>query len=366
MRVVSVSHHADFIGGGELSLLQFLQSLHRKGEDVSLIVPAAGECQQQAQAEGIPTACLPMPALTGPGSIAALGSWLKHFRRHRCDVLHANTSRAAFYAGMVGRRLGIPVVFHCRVAERDRRLDWLIARMATVIVANSHASARRFLPRFSSKVEVIYNGVDMPERSTSSHHIDAAIGEGPLLLCVARLSRWKRHDLVLEAFALLAEKMPELQLAMLGGSDPHDPEWSEILQQRSASLSCADRIHWLGQRKDIAAWYGAADVLILASREEPFGRVVVEAMAAGVPVVAANAGGPAEIIEQGLSGVLVDEDTPSGWAAAVDSLLSDDDFRAHVIQNGRRRAEEFSLDRHVASMASLFSRLAGGEAEDAA
>lgn len=357
MKAVFVSHHAGFVGGGELSLLQLLAELQQRQKmQIALAVPDEGWCMQQARAAGVATAILPMPPIGEPASLSALQDWLHHFQQHRCDVLHANTSRAAFYAGVTGRRLGIPVVFHCRIVERDRRLDWLIARLATRIVANSHATARRFLPRFAAKVETIHNGIALPEET--AHRPHPALGEVPLLLCVARISRWKRHDLVLEAFAQLAAQMPELHLAMLGGPDPHDPAWMTELQQRSAAMACAARIHWPGQRDDMAAWYRAADALVLASREEPFGRVIIEAMAYGVPVTAANAGGPAEIIDNGVSGVLVDDDAPTAWADALQSLLVPGAFRDGVIEQGRQRAAEFSLARHADRMQALLLQLA--------
>jgi glycosyltransferase involved in cell wall biosynthesis len=361
MNVVSVSHHADFVGGGELSLLQLLPGLKQRGVSVTLGVPAAGWCMQEAEAAGIPVVTLPMPPIAEPGSIAALQAWLAYFSAHPCDVLHANTSRAAFYAGVTGRRLGIPVLFHCRIAERDWKLDWLLARLVSRIVANSQATARRFLPRYAARVETIHNGIELPKQPPARQP-HPELPDGRLLLCAARISRWKRHDRVLDAFALLAERMPELHLVLLGGADPHDPAWMKELEQRAAAMPCAARIHWLGQRDDMDAWYAAADALVLASAEEPFGRVVVEAMAHGVPVVAANAGGPAEIIEQGVSGMLVDEDTPAGWAAALESLLQPGARRERMIEQARQRAGEFSLDRHVERMQALLSRMAGGEA----
>jgi glycosyltransferase involved in cell wall biosynthesis len=357
MRLAFVTHHADQVGGGELSLLQLVQALRDRGVELSLGVPIEGWCSRQARVAGIPTVLLPMPAIGGWASLKALGAWHRYFHQQRCDVLHANTSRAAFYAGLTGRRLGIPVVFHCRVAERDWRLDWLIARLAARIVANSRATSQRFLPRFASKVKTIYNGIELPADAGGTADRPLEIGEGRVVLCVARVSRWKRHDLVLDAFALLTETMPDVQLAMLGGSDPFDPAWMEELEKRSAAMPCGERIHWLGQREDMANWYRAADALVLASREESFGRVVVEAMASGVPVVAANAGGPSEIIEHGVSGILVDTDTPAAWADALRRVLAHGSLRERLIDQGRRRAADFSLERHVEAVMGVYREI---------
>lgn len=357
MKIACTSQFSDFIGGGEHSLIDLASHLQPPWQPI-LVTPAVGALSSKALASDIEVAYLPMPRL-GIASLPALWRWLGWCRAERPALLYANNSRAAVYAGIAGRLLGIPMVFHCRIAERDRRLDWLIARLAARVVANSHTTARRFAPRFSDKVETIYNGIGMPSETTTPSKPQGlpAMGDGRMVLCVARVSRWKRHDMVLEAFARLAEADPSLHLAMVGGSDPYDPAWMQELEARSAAMPCSRRIHWLGHRENLSDCYQAADALILASREEPFGRVVVEAMANGVPVVAANAGGPAEIIESGVSGVLVDVDTPEGWAEGLRSVLADGGFREGIIEHGRRRAAKFSLDRHVNRMQSLFALL---------
>lgn len=355
MRVASISLFSDFVGGGEHSLLDLVRHLRPPCQPL-LITPAPGPLASQASAFGIGQVHLPMPPL-GLASLSALWRWLVWLQAERPALLHANNSRAAIYAGLAGRLCGIPMIFHCRVAERDPRLDWLIGRLATRIVANSHATARRFAPGFADKVETIHNGIELPD-SMPEHRPHSELVVPRLLLCAARVSRWKRHDLVLDVFALLAESMPDLHLAMVGGADPHEPDWMEELERRSQAMACGERIHWLGQRDDMDAWYAAADALVLASREEPFGRVVVEAMSCGVPVVAANAGGPAEIIEQGQSGWLVDDDTAEGWAAALQSVLEHGSFRDTLIEGGFTRADEFSLARHVGRMQLLFARIA--------
>ena len=362
MRIVFVSLFDDFVGGGEHSLLELMAHLSPPWRPL-LVVPAGGPLAEAAKAHGIEVVRLPMPKL-GLASLPALWRWLAWLRTERPDLLHANNSRAAVYAGIAGRLLGIPMLFHCRIIERDRRLDWLIARLARRIVANSHATARRFAPHFAGKVETIYNGITMPPKAAAVAR-PPGIGNERIVLCVARVSRWKRHDLVLEAFARLTETVPGLHLVMLGGADPSDPAWMVALKRRSVAMACGERIHWLGQRDDVSGWYRIADALVLASRQEPFGRVVVEAMASGVPIVAANAGGPAEIIAHGVSGVLVDTDTPAAWADALRSVLTHDSFREGLIDQGRRRAADFSLDRHVQAVMRVYRDMLYAEGKDA-
>ena len=359
VRIAFVSQFNDFVGGGEHSLMDLLRNLSATWQPV-LVTPDAGPLSRKAASAGIDVAYLPLPKL-GLATLPALWQWLRWLRAVRPALIHANNSRAAIYAGITGRMLGVPMIFHCRMAEKDHRLDWVIARLATHIVANSQATARRFHPRFADKTEAIYNGIDLAGCTGEIEPVRPLdVAEGRIVLCVARVSRWKRHDLVLDAFEILASRLDDLHLVMLGGSDPYDPSWMEALKARTATLPCAERIHWLGHRDDVLHLYRIADVLVLASRVEPFGRVIVEAMASGVPVVAANAGGPAEIIQHGVSGMLVEGDAPEAWADALRMVLAKGGFRDGLIANGRRRAGDFSLQRHVQAMQDMFARQGGG------
>jgi len=358
MKIAFLSQHADMIGGGEYSLFDLLRGLPAAYVPL-LIAPGAGELTRRAQAAGIEVQHLPLPpvGMQTPGALRAWRRWLK---QQRPDLLHANGSRAALYGGLAAAGLKMPLIFHCRVNTADPRLDWLLARLTTRIVANSHATAARFAGLCPQRTVVVHNGIDMPATPMlHDHRIE--LGGGRMLLCVARLSRWKRHDLLIEAFADLAESLRDLQLVLVGGADPHDPGWENDLKQLALCFPCHERIHFVGHSDAMADWYRVAHLLLLPSRAEPFGRVVIEAMASGVPVIAANAGGPAEIITSGSNGLLIDDDTPNGWSTGMRRLLADAPLHAAIAAAGRRRASDFSLAAHVAKMVRLFDNVLAPE-----
>lgn len=359
MRLLFVTHNADFLGGGELSLCQLIGDLHKRDHEVRLLVPRGGWVRQTCERRGIEVQTVAMPSFTSLRCLGALWRWSRLLTQGwRPDIIHASTPRAAVYAGIAGRCGGVPVVFHCRIAWVDRRLDWLIARLATCVVANSHATAQRFAGRSVPDIRVVYNGIDVRQFAAESP-AKKPLGAGRILLCVARVSRWKRHDIVLDVFDQLSPDLDDLHLVCIGGPDPDDPGWMKQLRERTARLAHGDRVHWLGMRSDVASWYSAADILILASENEPFGRVIVEAMACGVPVVACNRGGPAEIMEQGGQGFLVVPGNTAEMAHRTQLVLQDRGLHDRLATAGRIRAEDFTLQKHTDRMISVFESLTG-------
>lgn len=351
--VAYASSSAAVMGGGELSLLELICGLPAPYQSL-LLLPGEGDLSRRAQALGIAVKILPMPKL-GWRSLSAIGVWLARLRPMRPSLLHANNSRAVFYAGMAGRLLGIPVIFHCRVAEEDPPLDWLLTRLVSRVITNSHATAVRFQAWPRLPLTVVHNGVSVPQLP------ERLVGSRPkpftaqrILLCVARVSRWKRHDIVLDVFTQLAGKMPDLHLLCVGGPDPQDPAWWTAMQARSRNVGCAERIHWLGHRDDVQAWYQAADVLVLASAREPFGRVLVEAMAWGVPVVAFRCGGVPEIVTDAEQGYLLEEGDIAGMRDAIRSLCETPALRQRMGAAGRERAKAFAVEAHVAAVCRVY------------
>lgn len=350
MKIACISQFSDFVGGGEHSLLDMVEHLPQNVEAV-LVTPKAGALSARAALAGISVAHLPMPKL-GLASLPVLWRWLAWLRAEGPLLLHANNSRAAVYAGIAGRLRGIPMVFHCRITERDVRLDWLIGRLASRIVCNSRAVAARFAARHD-KVEVIYNGVSVIEADPAMKPWRAET----VMLFAGRLSAEKQPDMAVRAFARLADDFPRLHLAMVGGDDPQDPRYGEQVRGEAERLPCAGRIHWLGQCGNMAEWYAIADLLVVPSRHEGFGRVIVEAMGCGIPVVAFAVGGIPEVMHDGVQGRLVRPGDETALITALHDLLDDGELRRSMGESGRRRAPYFSPEAHAGAMARMFTSL---------
>jgi len=275
-------------------------------------------------------------------------------------LLYANGPRAAFYCGLVGRLLQIPAIWHCRIAEPDPLMDWLLLKLCTKVIVNSQATKKRFHSACFKKLKVVYNGVDVDwyrqKVAKNSGRID---GSAKILLMVARISQLKRHDLLLSAFEHIAAEDIHLHLVCVGAPDKLEPHWWQLLQDRTHTSSYSDRIHWIGHVDDARPWYQSAYLLLLPSENESFGRVLIEAMANGVPVIASAAGGVPEIVRNGIDGLLVEPNSAGSLTNAIKTIVNDDTLRKRFSHSAYRRAEDFSLQTHVSHMTEQFQDLPG-------
>lgn len=278
------------------------------------------------------------------------------------NIIYANGSRAAFYGGLAGRLSAIPSVWHCRIAAQDPHFDFILAGLCTHIIANSKATARRFRRRHQSKVCVVYNGFDLKWlRGDRVHKPDMIQDDWKVILVVARLSKWKRHDLALKAFETVAANNPDVHLICVGGPDPNDLIWADHLRTLAEQSFFSNRIHWIGMVDDIRPWYRSATVLLLPSDNEPFGRVLIEAMASGVPVVATQGGGVPELITDAREGFLVESGDEVEMSRALHTILNNDGLRKSFSRQAKIKAEGFNLQRHIHQMDNIFTRMKNEE-----
>lgn len=361
-RLVTVSHHADIVGGGEISLLTLLEGIDRRRWSPLLVVPAKGELARRAREIDVPVESIRMPGLRLPrpaviGAILRLAGLL---RRVRADVVHANGSRAALYAGLAGRLTRRPVAWHVRILDDDPPLDWLLVRLATGIIATSSAVRDRLSPwpRAQRRCRIVPNGLDLEAfvPSTDPDTVRRRLGLSPadlVVITVGRMVPFKRQDLLLEAVARLHGEFTRLGCIIVGDG-PERPGLLELAER----LALGDRVRFTGHRDDVADLLAAADVFVLPSPAEHFGRVVLEAMAVGVPVVAVDAGGPAEILEDGKSGLLVPEATAASLASGMATLLRDRRLRQRIAETARTVVEKrYSMEAHARRVESFLAEL---------
>ena len=358
--VLLVSNHAEIVGGGELSLLSLVEALDRSRWAPAVVVPSEGPVAAGCRVLGIPAYVVSMPSLRPPRltAIRGVATLRRMTLETRATLLHANGSRAMLYAGLAGLLARVPVIWHVRVADPDPGLDRILLRMAAGVVVNSKAVLRRFPPVSAGKVRCIYNGVDLARfcpRSPSAQ-LRASLGLPYGVAVVASVGRfvpYKGFAVLLEAADVVRASRPDVHWLLVG-----DGELRGELERQCRTLSLDTQVRFTGWRTDVADLLALADLFVLPSMSEHFGRVLVEAMALGKPVVATDAGGVPEIVVPGETGLLVPPGDATAMARAICALLKDPARSAQLGAAGRRRVEaEFSLARHVAAVEALYAEL---------
>jgi glycosyltransferase involved in cell wall biosynthesis len=361
--------------GTELSLVQLIERL----DDSRFLVCGAVTDREGSLADALRERRVPVTVAPGLSLLALrdVCSWprfaasllwcIQVARAARPHVVHANGIDLNQHAALVARALQVPSICHLRLVPTARQYWSHLACLSNVVVANSGATAEPWgsMRLARRKLRVIYNGIDTsefqpltnPGGQTGRLKRSRSVAVG----IVGRISPEKGHDVLLEALTLLPAGTPEVSVLVAGDApDARARDYECGIRSLARRLGLDSRVQFLGPLPDPREVYTCIDVLVLPSRHEPFGRVVIEAMAMGLPVIATDAGGPSEIVVHGETGLLVKPGDPASLAEAIQSLVGNPSLRASFGRAGRERVLRlFSLEAHVESVAGLYEELVG-------
>jgi glycosyltransferase involved in cell wall biosynthesis len=292
-------------------------------------------------------------------------------RENGIDLVHLNTTLRSGKPGIIAAYLTrIPCICHIRVLGEAGRFERLFARFVDAFIYTSSAVAENYIAQGipPAKGVVIHNAVDVTEftRTYDAAQVRGEFGwtaQERLVGVIGRLDWWKGHEYFLEAMAEVARQVPNVRGLAVGSPEntPMNREYYRRLQSLTKSLGLEGKVIFTGFRDDVPRLMSALDVVVLSSAEpEPFGRVVIEGMAAGKPVVATAAGGVVDIIEDGVNGLLVPPRDSGAIAAAILEVLSDREKARQVGLAARRRVEEkFTVQHHAAAVQQMYDAILG-------
>jgi glycosyltransferase involved in cell wall biosynthesis len=353
--------HASDVGGAELSL--FDTALHWKSP-LHVALMQTGPFADLLRANGVPATIIEAGAavlgvrrgggwrqgLRAAAGIPALAFQLAKLARDY-DVLYANTQKSLIVGGPAAWHAGKPLVWHLHdilspehFSAMNRRLPVRVAnRFCSRVIANSVATAEAFIreggnPRL---VGVVPNGISSAPFSQDNEDDIAALRrelglEGKKLAGMfGRLAAWKGQHVFIRAVA----GVPDLHAVIVGGALFGEEAYEADLKRLCAELGIAKRVHFLGFRRDIPRLMRMMDLIVHASTApEPFGRVLVEAMLAGTPLIASKAGGALEIVQDRISGRLVAPDDAAGLRIAIAETLASPAAASGMVANAYRVA----------------------------
>lgn len=375
LRVVYVDHCAR-LSGGELALLHLLPELD---VDAHVILGEEGPMMGKLRGAGLSVEVLPMSngtrsltrdrvrlgglplsALTGTAAYSVqLAARLRHLAP---DIVHTNSLKSALYGGAAARLARIPVVWHVRDRIADDYMPAAACRVvraaARVVPAAIIANSRTTLAtvgRVGARGVAIPSPLGFPPASSAR-----TARTGPLRVgMLGRLDPWKGQRLFLEAFARAFPNGPQ-EAVIIGASLFQTTGYRQELEQQADALGLAERIEFRGFRERVDDELDRLDVLVHASLiPEPFGQVVVEGMAVGLAVVAPHIGGPAEVITDGVNGVLYAPGDIDALAGALRRLSADSPLRVRLGSAARIRAQDFTAERIAPEVMAVYRRVAG-------
>lgn len=369
-----IVNHAVEMGGAERALLGFLDRMDRGLFVPALACPHDGPLVEEAAARGIPVHLgYPSPRLLevrrrslGRGRLAALAypcdlartvlGLSRLIRDGGYDLVLTNSAKADVYGSMAGRLARRPVVWRLHdIASSDAfsRLNLFLFRASASLCADRVLAisevvrdALAGLGVDEGKIRVVHNGIALEEERADADRggVRSAWGippDAPLAGMVGRLVDWKGPDRFIAAAAAVAEEVPGSRFMLVGDAIFGERSYVDDLKAMAGKAGLADRVVFTGFREDVADIIASMDLLVHASvLPEPFGLVIIEAMLQGVPVVATRGGGVGEIVEDGVTGVLVPPGDARAIAAAMAGLLADPARSRRMGEAGRRAVKE--------------------------
>jgi glycosyltransferase involved in cell wall biosynthesis len=374
------------LGGAEICLLPLAVRCTPRSE---VLLLSDGPFRNRLHAEGVKVSVESDARIQGikkdrmkVGALAALPGILRQIRMiaeraKPFDIVFLNTQKALIL-GAFGRALhGKPTVWHVHdIVSREHfgrlhltLIKWAVKVGVDHVIANSRASADALieltgLPR--SAVPVVHNGVDMTRFGDDAGQASAVIQQRRAALGLprdaflvglfGRFTQWKGQHVALDAIA----RVPNAHLVLVGDALFGETAYAKSLRTQAEALGITSRVHFAGFQHDVASWMKAMDVIVHASTQpEPFGLVIIEAMAAGKPVIASNGGAVPEIVRHGENGMIIEPGNASKLAVAISTLHREPEFARRIAAQGHADAgQHFSIDRYLQQMTRVLFDIA--------
>ena len=368
MKVAIIMPLAEQRGGGELMLLHLMQQGQGAGVDWLVVFLEDGPMVGQVRELGVEARVVEAGRLREvPRFLAAVAAIARLVRREKVQLVVGWMNQGQLYGSPAAKLAGVPAVWYqLGIALSPGWNDRMATRLPALgILACSQAGAAaqaRIAPK--RPLRVVYPGVELerfePARLPSPQEARRRLGlppDGPLIGIVGRLQRWKGMHVLIEALPAVLRAHPDAHLVVVGGDHAQEPEYPALLRERVCALGLEDRVTMAGLQGNIPEWMQAMDVVVHASDREPFGIVIIEAMALGKPVVAGDAAGPTEIITGGLNGLLSPYGDAPALARAVLCYLDDPALARRTGAAARERAQDFSTQCYAQNLIAALREL---------
>ncbi len=348
--------------GGEQQQAWLAAGLQRRGHSCLMICNRKGEMARRAPELGLEVRPVPVRGEVGIRSIIGTAAALSEFKPH---VLHLHDAHAVLIGSLAAKLARGPAVVASRRVDFRINSRWKYTWAVDRLIAISRAVRDvlidcRVPPEM---ISVVLSGIDLSRFESLPPRDDArralGIADGELALgMVAALTDHKGHRFLLEAWPRVVAAEPRARLLLAGSG-----ELEEELKRAAADLGIGDSVRFLGFHSDVVGLLAALDLFVLSSHLEGLCTSLMDAMAAGLAVVATAAGGIPEVVDDGRTGVLVPARDPDALAGAILDVLSDPERRRKLGAAGRGAAlERFGYEKMVEGTLEVYGQVLDGKA----
>lgn len=361
-------------GGAEALVVTYAEAVRGRQEFyVACLSGADGVNAQRLRSLGVPVIDLRARNLR---DVAAFRRLLAAIREHRIELVHAHLTYSSIWSAIASRLTGVPAIASLHVSPRatrtlkdsalhrvatdlrDRLLRAILNRWSRIVVMVSGALRDDYLARGlkSAKMRVVHNGIELDrfrrprEEARARLERELHVPRGvPVVATVAVLRPKKGIEVLLEAVPRVRDAV-----FVIIGDGPLRDEWTRLAESRGV----ADRVRWAGYRKDVDALLAGCDLFVHPSLDDAFPTVLLEAMAAGLPIVASSVGGIPEIVTPGVTGELVPPGDAGALASAVNALLGSDDTLRLMRAAAESHASRFSTAAWIDRLTAVYRECA--------
>ncbi|HKS28467.1 MAG TPA: glycosyltransferase family 4 protein [Pyrinomonadaceae bacterium] len=369
MRILHINSARTF-GGGERHTADLANALARRGHELFAAAPSGSPLV--AELKRVPSENVFELPLRNALDVQSAIELARRVREREIEIIHAHVARDYLLAALAARRSDAPLVLTRHLERPLKSLHrWTLSGVSRVIAVSEAVErallAQKIFP--PEKIRRISNGIDLERferraRAFDTQRFRRLSGiKGRLVVGTAgELREHKGQEDFIRAAHAVAQSFADVDFVIAGEDRSPRKEYRARLERLVLELQLQTRVHFTGWLEDVATLLPALDIFVSPSRVEPFGLVMVEAMAAGLPVVATGTGGAREIVEDGATGKLVVPEDWQGMAEAVTSLLRDEKERRRMGAAGLERARaHFSLERMVAETEALYAEVLRAE-----
>lgn len=294
----------------------------------------------------------------------------RFIKQNQFNLIHANDLNSSQFSILAAKLANIKSVVHIRDPYLSKNLKWMnviILNMANRIIAISKDVKKELIKKgiYDKKISVVYNAIELSKENNIDYNFKTKLRqeilgykEDHLIGICGRIAPVKGHDYFFRAVPDILKKFESTRVLVVGEDPSEKKDFLRKIMKIAFDLKINDNISFLGFRNDMQTIMKCLDILIVPSLAEPFGRVVIEGMAAKTPIIATSVGGIPEIIDNGINGILIPPMDERAIATAAIDLLSNRSYAMELVKNAEKKVEEnFLVEIQLSKIEKIYNKL---------